>query len=117
MHGGSTQARSTWAPQSPTPGAMGQLPSLGTVSKGAFAIPVTILVLIGIYLTWVFVHQHEKVQEQLEPKTIAANLHNLFLIGLSAIVSILFLKLATAKLAVLTKWTWLEDVAAVIGAA
>lgn len=117
MYGSVAQARQTYAPQSPIPSqqisAVGSAASAGLTSK----IPVTILVFVGLYLVWTLVHQHERVQDELEPKNIAANLHNLALIGLSAVVALLFLKLATAKLALLTGWSWVKAVATTVGAA
>lgn len=80
-------------------------------------VPLTIIVFVGLYIVWTLIHQHERIQDELEPKNIAANLHNLALIGLSAVVALLFIKLATAKMALLTGWQWMKAVATTVGAA
>jgi hypothetical protein len=80
-------------------------------------IPIAAIVLVALYMLWALVHQHERVESQLEPKNIAANLHNLALIALSAIVAIVLAKVATAKFAVMTGWTWAKALASVVNAA
>lgn len=67
------------------------------LSVGTIGVSWVLVVLVGLYLLWAIVHQHEKVQEQIKPSNVAVNLHNLFAIALPVIVFILLLKVFTAK--------------------
>lgn len=116
MHGTPSQYSQPMAASSPIPNGT-LLNVAGSTKTPLGSIPIVVIVLTGLYLVWTFVHQHERINEELEPKNIAANLHNLALIGLSAVVALLFLKLLTAKLAMLTKWEWMNAIAITVGAA
>lgn len=113
----SPRANTGPASQSPIPGALQTVPSLGNVQTPLVAVPVVALVLLGLYLAWALLHQHEKINAQIEPKNIAANLHNLALIALSAIVALVLAKLATVKFAAMTGWDWAKALATVVNAA
>ena len=66
----------------------------GSVSK----VPILLVAIVGAYLLWAVVIQHEKIQESLRPANVAVNLHNFVNIGLMAGIFLVVGKILTAKL-------------------
>src|SRR5579883_3516835 len=62
----------------------------GTGSAWAFAA------LIVLYVVWALVQQHQRLREQIQPKNIALNFHNLFAVALQVVVALGLIKLVLA---------------------
>lgn len=56
-----------------------------------------LLILVGAYLVWAVVVQHEKLQESLRPANLAVNVHNFINVGLMAAIFLVVGKILTAK--------------------
>ena len=69
------------------------------LSIGSTAIPWVVVGLVVLYLAWAIVQQHQRVQDEIEPRNVALNLHNLWALALPVIVFILLLKVAAGKYA------------------
>jgi hypothetical protein len=54
---------------------------------------IAFVVIIVLYLVWALVQQHQKVKDQIQPKNIALNFHNLFAVALQVIVALGLIKL------------------------
>lgn len=85
LAGGNTAARNA------------QLSDSGS-TPGLALTPWLLIVLAAMYLIWAGIEQHERIRESLEPSNIAFNLRNLALIGITAILGIVILKIAFTKL-------------------
>ncbi len=55
--------------------------------------------LLGLYLFWDYIQTRRSIQESLEPANIRANLHNLVVIGIGAVVIINGMNVFLTKLA------------------
>lgn len=55
--------------------------------------------LLGLYLLWDYIQTRRNIHEALEPKNIRANLHNLLIIGIGAVVVINGMNVLLTKLA------------------
>lgn len=64
----------------------------GVMSGIAFAA------FVALYLIWSLVQQHQKVRDQIQPKNIAVNFHNLWAIFLQVVVALGLFKLLLALL-------------------
>ena len=58
------------------------------------------LVLLGLYVVWAVVHEHEGVQKSLQPSNIRVNLHNLLVIALGVVIALPLAKFFLAKVTV-----------------
>jgi len=85
--GGAAQLNAQYS-QSSTPDSLSKAPYL-------------LVGVIVLYLFWAVVIQQEKIREQLSPANVAVNLHNLIVVGLTAMVFLLLGKIATAKATIL----------------
>src|SRR5512146_3109439 len=65
-----------------SPGSTGALP------PSAKAAPIALSAIIVLYLFWALVVRHEKVNSQLQPANVAINLHNIVVVGLTAMLFI-----------------------------
>jgi hypothetical protein len=63
--------------------------------------PYLLVGVIALYLVWAIAIQHERIREQLSPANVAVNLHNLIVVGLTAMVFLLVGKIVTAKATIL----------------
>ena len=63
--------------------------------------PWWLLGIVGLYLIWALVIQHERIKESLQPANIAANLHNWVVITVAAVGGIVLGKVLFTKLAAL----------------
>jgi hypothetical protein len=54
---------------------------------------IAFAVIIILYVVWALVQQHQKVRDQIQPKNIAMNLHNLFAVAIQVIVALGLIKL------------------------
>ena len=86
--GGSAQAQLGYSQDTSTP---------DSVSKA----PIILMSVIVLYLVWAIVIQKESIKEQLNLSNVAVNLHNLIVVGLTAMVFILLGKIATAKMTIM----------------
>jgi hypothetical protein len=59
--------------------------------------PIALMAVIVLYLVWAILIRHEKLNSQLSPANVAVNLHNIVVVGLTAMLFILLGKIATAK--------------------
>jgi len=55
--------------------------------------------LLGLYFLWDYIQTRRNIQESLEPKNIRANLHNLVIIGIGAVLVINGMNVFLTKLA------------------
>ena len=66
--------------------------TFGTLGdNGPSAIAFAVLVIA--YVVWALIQQHQKLRDQVQPKNIALNLHNLFAIMLQVVVALGLFKL------------------------
>lgn len=84
--------------------------------SGMTAIWVGMILLI-IYLIYAWASKHEKIKSAVEPRNVAANAHNLFVIWLAALITIPISKIAAAKLVAFSKAHWASAIAKWIGMA
>lgn len=77
-------------------GAAGTNASGSRMTGSAFPSAIAFAVLVGIYLLWALLQQHEKFRDQVQPKNIAFNFHNLFGIFLNVVVALGLVKLLLA---------------------
>ena len=54
---------------------------------------IAFAVIIVLYLVWALVQQHQKVKDQIQPKNIAMNFHNLFAVAIQVVVALGLIKL------------------------
>lgn len=67
-------------------------------NSGSIAMaPIALLGVVVLYLFWAIVLQHEKVKSQLSPSNVAINIHNILVVGLTAMLFLLLGKVVTAK--------------------
>ncbi len=85
--GGSAQMQAQYT-QSSTPSSLA-------------AAPIALIAVVILYLVWAIAIQHESLKNQLSPANVAVNVHNLIVVGLTAMVFILLGKIATAKATIL----------------
>lgn len=73
----------------------------GSNAPSAQAMPIALGVLVALYLFWAVVIRHEKVNAQLSPANVAVNLHNIIVVGLTAMLFILLGQVLFIKLTIL----------------
>jgi len=66
------------------------------------------VVLLLVYIAWDFFQNNEKVRNSLEPANIRANVHNLVVVGLGAVIfingaNVLFTKLSAMRIPILSR--------------
>lgn len=66
------------------------------MTGSGFPSAIAFAVFILLYLIWALVQQHEKVKDQIQPKNLAFNFHNLFAIFLNVVVALGLFKLLLA---------------------
>lgn len=74
----------------------------GSVTKheqAARTAPWFLAVLVGLYILWAGVEQHQKAQESIKPSNIAVNVRNLAWFAVTLVLVANLLKIAAAKLA------------------
>lgn len=60
-------------------------------------LPIALSAVVILYLAWAILIRHEKLNSQLSPANVAVNLHNIVVVGLTAMLFLLIGKIATAK--------------------
>jgi hypothetical protein len=85
--------------------AVGQENMSAAKSPGSIVWWVTLLL---VYIGWDFFQNNERIRNSLEPANIRANIHNLIVIGLGAVIfinggNVLFTKLAAMRIPVLSR--------------
>lgn len=60
--------------------------------------PWLLVAFFALYIIWAAIEQHERIRESVEPSNIAFNLRNLAIIGLTATLGIVILKVVFTKL-------------------
>lgn len=63
--------------------------------------PWVLLVMVGLWLVWAVIIQHERIRESFQPANIAANIHNFISVGIMASIFLVSAKIATTKAAAL----------------
>jgi len=82
-------------------GATGRAQSFTGMQGSLPQTPWWLLGIVGLYLAWALVIQHERIKESLQPANIAANLHNWIIITIAAVGGIVLGKVFFTKLAAL----------------
>lgn len=73
-------------------------------SSGSDSLALTpwlLVTFIALYLVWAALEQHQRIKEAVSPSNIAINARNILFVGFTAIVGIVWLKIAMTKL---TAW-------------
>jgi len=73
--------------------------SVGEGSAGK--APYVLLGLVAIYVVWAWISQNERITESLRPANIAANLHNILMITMIAVIGLVSAKVLFTKLTAL----------------
>lgn len=66
------------------------------MTGSAMPSAIAFAVLVALYLAWALLQQHEKFRDQVQPKNIAFNFHNLIGIFLNVVVALGLVKLLLA---------------------
>ena len=78
--------------------------------------PWVLLGLVVIYIAWAWLSQGERIRESLSPANIAANVHNIVMVTIMAIIGIVSLKILLTKA---TAWgipgaAWIGQIVAAV---